>query len=140
MKAFNNLFDFLKRVRQRPVDTLGAASYIRLYYSIVGFMYGLIIYEDAIESDEAWSVNLFSTMYYEYLTRRFSGSVAEEWGTIAKLVACVQPDIQEPCYSIIDPELDEKVFYKYFEIYDEFLKHNENNDLSWRRNRPEWYI
>jgi len=30
--------------------------------------------------------------------------------------------------------------YKYFELYDDFLKHNENNDQPEMRNRPEWYI
>ena len=140
MNVFNNLFDYMKHVRQRPVDMLGAVSYTRLYCFFGGFRYGLFVYKDLIESDEARSVHLFTTMYDDFLTSRLGGTVAEKWDTTAQLVACVQPGILEPCYSIIDPGLDERVFYKYFEIYDEFLKHNENNDHPRRRNRPEWYI
>ena len=141
MRVFNNLFDYFKHVRERPEIMLGGAvSYTRLSCYINGYKYCLLIYEGMIGSDEERSIQLFTTLFEEYLRGRLSGSAAEKWGFTAQLVACVQPDIQEPCDSIMDSELDEKVFYKYFELYDDFLKHNENNDQPEMRNRPEWYI
>ena len=141
MRNFTNLFDYLWHVRESPKRMLGGVvSYNRLSCYIDGYKLCLLIYEGMIRSDEERSIQLFTTLFEEFLRGRLSGSAAEKWGFTAMLVACVQPDVQEPCDSITDPELDEKVVYKFFELYDEFLKHNENNEQPEMRNRPEWYI
>ena len=135
MDKYRTIFKFLKNVKNRPY-MLGTVSFNRIYHYIAGYKFCLYSYQDIIESDELDSIDLFFSKFNEYLERHLGEP--HSWGTTALLIASVLPENQVKSQEqveneINDPKLDEKVFYKFFELYDDFLKQNENN-------RPEWFI